>query len=84
MLASPMDCGKHCQRAADWVSSIDLYILKLVVYTIYDMTDHSLVRYWLLRVSLIDICPGELAIESLAAAWMARWLGWRILLSSGG
>jgi uncharacterized membrane protein len=48
----------------------------VVVYTVYDMTNYSLVRDWPLRVSLIDICWGGLlnAIGALAAAWLDRWL----------
>jgi uncharacterized membrane protein len=33
-----------------------------VVYTIYDMTNYSLVRDWLLRVALIDIGWGGVGI----------------------
>ena len=48
----------------------------IVVYTVYDMTNYSLVRDWPLRVALIDICWGGLlnAIGALAAAWLDRWL----------
>ncbi|MFX0144736.1 MAG: DUF2177 family protein [Candidatus Hodarchaeota archaeon] len=48
----------------------------LVVYTVYDMTNYSLVRDWPLRVALIDICWGGLlnAVGALAAAWLDRWL----------
>ena len=48
----------------------------IVVYTVYDMTNYSLVRDWPLSVSLIDICWGGLlnAIGAVAAAWLDRWL----------
>ena len=48
----------------------------LVVYTIYDMTNYSLLRDWPLRVSLIDICWGIFlnAVGTLAAAYLDRWL----------
>jgi uncharacterized membrane protein len=48
----------------------------LVVYTIYDMTNYSLLRDWPLRVSLIDICWGVFlnAAGTLAAAHLDRWL----------
>jgi uncharacterized membrane protein len=48
----------------------------IVVYTVYDMTNYSLVRDWPLRVALIDICWGGLlnAIGAVAAAWLDRWL----------
>lgn len=48
----------------------------IVVYTVYDMTNYSLVRDWPLRVALIDICWGGFlnAIGALAAAWLDRWL----------
>ena len=48
----------------------------LVVYTIYDMTNYSLLRDWPLRVSLIDICWGVFlnGIGTLAAAHLDRWL----------
>lgn len=48
----------------------------IVVYTVYDMTNYSLVREWPLRVSLIDICWGGLlnAVGAVAAAWLDRWL----------
>ena len=48
----------------------------LVVYTIYDMTNYSLLRDWPLRVSLIDICWGVFlnAVGTLAAAYLDRWL----------
>ena len=48
----------------------------IVVYTVYDMTNYSLVRDWPLRVSLIDICWGGLlnSIGAVAAAWLDRWL----------
>lgn len=48
----------------------------LVVYTIYDMTNYSLLRDWPLRVSLIDICWGGFlnAVGTLAAAYLDRWL----------
>lgn len=48
----------------------------VVVYTVYDMTNYSLVRDWPLRVAMIDICWGGLlnAIGALAAAWLDRWL----------
>jgi len=48
----------------------------VLVYTIYDMTNYSLLRDWPLRVALIDICWGGLlnAVGALAAAWLDRWL----------
>jgi uncharacterized membrane protein len=48
----------------------------IVVYTVYDMTNYSLVRDWPLRVAMIDICWGGVlnAIGALAAAWLDRWL----------
>lgn len=48
----------------------------MVVYTVYDMTNYSLVRDWPLRVALIDICWGGVlnAIGAVAAAWLDRWL----------
>ena len=51
-------------------------IFGLVVYTIYDMTNYSLLRDWPLRVSLIDICWGVFlnATGTLAAAYLDRWL----------
>jgi len=44
----------------------------LVVYTIYDMTNYSLLRDWPLRVSLIDICWGVFlnATGTLSAAYL--------------
>jgi len=48
----------------------------LCVYTVYDMTNYSLVRDWPLSVSLIDIAWGGLlnALGAVAAAWLDRWL----------
>jgi len=48
----------------------------IIAYTIYDMTNYSLLRDWPLRVSLIDICWGGLlnALGTLAAAYLDRWL----------
>jgi uncharacterized membrane protein len=48
----------------------------IVVYTIYDMTNYSLLKDWPLRLSLIDICWGGLlnALGTLAAALLDRWL----------
>ncbi len=48
----------------------------LVVYTIYDMTNYSLVNGWPLRVALIDILWGGVlnALGSAAAAWLDRWI----------
>jgi uncharacterized membrane protein len=48
----------------------------LVVYTIYDMTNYSLLRDWSLRMSLIDICWGMFlnAVGTLVAAYLDRWL----------
>lgn len=48
----------------------------LVVYTIYDMTNYSLVNGWPLRVALIDILWGGLlsALGAAAAAWLDRWI----------
>ena len=48
----------------------------IVVYTVYDMTNYSLVRDWPLRVALIDIFWGGLlnAIGAVVAAWLDRWL----------
>jgi len=47
-----------------------------VVYTVYDMTNYSLLRDWPLRVALIDIGWGGLlnALGAVAAAWLDRWL----------
>jgi len=51
-------------------------LLGLVAYTIYDMTNYSLLRDWPLRISLIDICWGMFlnAVGTLAAAYLDRWL----------
>jgi uncharacterized membrane protein len=51
-------------------------IYGIVVYTVYDMTNYSLVRDWPLRVALIDICWGGVlnAIGTVAAAWLDRWM----------
>jgi uncharacterized membrane protein len=51
-------------------------LLGLVAYTIYDMTNYSLLRDWPLRISLIDICWGMIlnAVGTLAAAYLDRWL----------
>lgn len=48
----------------------------LVVYTIYDMTNYSLVRDWPLRVAFLDILWGGVlnAVGTLAAAWLDRWI----------
>ncbi|NTV37711.1 MAG: DUF2177 family protein, partial [Anaerolineales bacterium] len=48
----------------------------IIVYTIYDMTNYSLLRDWPLRVSLIDICWGGFlnATGTLVAAYLDRWL----------
>jgi uncharacterized membrane protein len=48
----------------------------IVVYTVYDMTNYSLLRDWPLRVALIDICWGGLlnAVGAVAAAWLNRWM----------
>ena len=48
----------------------------IIVYTIYDMTNYSLLRDWPLRVSLIDICWGGFlnAAGTLVAAHLDRWL----------
>lgn len=48
----------------------------IVVYTVYDMTNYSLLRDWPLRVALIDIGWGGLlnALGAVAAAWLDRWL----------
>lgn len=48
----------------------------IVVYTIYDMTNYSLLKDWPLRLSLIDICWGGFlnAVGTLAAAHLDRWL----------
>jgi uncharacterized membrane protein len=48
----------------------------IIAYTIYDMTNYSLLRDWPLRVSLIDICWGGFlnAMGTLAAAYLDRWL----------
>jgi len=46
----------------------------IVVYTVYDMTNYSLLRDWPLRVALIDICWGGLLNALGAAAWLDRWL----------
>jgi uncharacterized membrane protein len=64
--------------ADNFVSSALLWgaLYGIVVYTVYDMTNYSLVRDWPLRVALIDIGWGGLlnAIGALAAAWLNRWL----------
>jgi uncharacterized membrane protein len=48
----------------------------IVVYTIYDMTNYSLLKDWPLRLSLIDICWGGVlnALGTLAAALLDKWL----------
>lgn len=48
----------------------------LVVYTIYDMTNYSLLRDWSLRMSVIDIFWGVFlnSAGTLAAAYLDRWL----------
>jgi len=48
----------------------------IVVYTVYDMTNYSLLRDRPLRVALIDIGWGGLlnALGAVAAAWLDRWL----------
>ena len=48
----------------------------VVVYTVYDMTNYSLVRDWPLRVALIDIGWGGLlnALATLSAALLDRLL----------
>lgn len=48
----------------------------LVVYTIYDMTNYSLVNGWPLRVALIDILWGGVlnALGSAAATLLDRWI----------
>ena len=47
----------------------------LVVYTVYDMTNHSLLKDWPLRISLVDIAWGGLlnALGTLAAVHLDRW-----------
>jgi uncharacterized membrane protein len=48
----------------------------IVLYTVYDMTNYSLIRDWPLKLSLIDICWGAVlnASATLAAAYLDRWL----------
>jgi uncharacterized membrane protein len=48
----------------------------LILYTVYDMTNYSLVKGWPLTLSLIDICWGMVlnASATLAAALVDRWL----------
>lgn len=48
----------------------------IIVYTIYDMTNYSLLRGWPLRMSLIDIGWGGFlnAAGTLVAAYLDRWL----------
>jgi uncharacterized membrane protein len=47
-----------------------------VLYTVYDMTNYSLVKDWPLKLSVIDICWGMVlnASATLAAAYLDRWL----------
>jgi uncharacterized membrane protein len=51
-------------------------LLGLVTYTLYDMTNYSILRDWPLRVSLIDIGWGTFlnAVGTLAAAFLDRWV----------
>ncbi len=48
----------------------------VVLYTIYDMTNYSLIKDWPLKLSLIDICWGGVlnACATCAAALLDRWL----------
>ena len=48
----------------------------IIVYTIYDMTNYSLLRDWPLRISLVDICWGGFlnAVGTLMAAYLDQWL----------
>jgi uncharacterized membrane protein len=48
----------------------------IVLYTVYDMTNYSLVKGWPLKMSLIDICWGGVlnASATLAATLLDRWL----------
>lgn len=47
-----------------------------VLYTVYDMTNYSLIKDWPLKLSVIDICWGVIlnASATLAAAYLDRWL----------
>ena len=48
----------------------------VILYTVYDMTNYSLVRGWPLGLSLVDIVWGGVlnALATLAAARLDRWL----------
>jgi uncharacterized membrane protein len=48
----------------------------IVLYTVYDMTNYSLVKGWPLKMSLIDVCWGGMlnALATLTAALLDRWL----------
>jgi uncharacterized membrane protein len=52
------------------------FLYGLILYTVYDMTNYSLVKNWPLRVSLVDICWGGVlnAFATYAAALLDRWL----------
>lgn len=47
-----------------------------LLYTVYDMTNYSLIKDWPLKLSVIDICWGVIlnALATLAAAYLDRWL----------
>lgn len=48
----------------------------IVLYTVYDMTNYSLIKDWPLKLSVIDICWGGFlnAVATLTAAYLDRWL----------
>jgi len=50
-------------------------VFGLVVYTVYDMTNYSMLKDWPLRITLIDICWGCVlcAFGTLAASLLNRW-----------
>jgi uncharacterized membrane protein len=52
------------------------FLYGVIVYTIYDMTNYSLVKDWPLRLSLVDICWGGVlnAVATYVAALFDRWL----------
>ena len=52
------------------------FLYGAVLYTVYDMTNYSLVKGWPLKVSLIDICWGGVlnASATYAAALLDGWL----------
>jgi len=52
------------------------FLYGLILYTVYDMTNYSLVKNWPLRLSLVDICWGSVlnACATYAAVLLDRWL----------